>query len=135
MSYGADLPTVECIVLARPTRSVVMFLQMVGRGMCPAPGKSHFLLVDHGRVAAVESELPPTITALAQMGTQSRADTPVVDLGELRAFARFCSATSQASFAAIVPPDRARELVAIVGEIDSWLDQFMAALLIGIAHE
>jgi DNA repair protein RadD len=50
MSYGVDLPTVECIVLARPTRSVVMFLQMVGRGMRPAPGKSDFLLVDHGHV-------------------------------------------------------------------------------------
>ncbi len=50
MSYGVDLPTVECIVLARPTRSVAMFLQMVGRGMRPAPGKTDFLLIDHGRV-------------------------------------------------------------------------------------
>lgn len=50
MSYGVDLPTVECIVLARPTRSVVMYLQMVGRGMRPAPGKADFLLIDHGRV-------------------------------------------------------------------------------------
>jgi superfamily II DNA or RNA helicase len=48
-AYGIDLPTVECIVLARPTRSVVMFLQMCGRGMRPAPGKSDFLLIDHGR--------------------------------------------------------------------------------------
>jgi superfamily II DNA or RNA helicase len=49
-AYGIDLPTVECIVLARPTRSVVMYLQMVGRGMRPAPGKADFLLIDHGRV-------------------------------------------------------------------------------------
>jgi len=48
-AYGIDLPTVECIVLARPTRSVVMYLQMCGRGMRPAPGKSDFLLIDHGR--------------------------------------------------------------------------------------
>ena len=48
-AYGIDLPTVECIVLARPTRSVVMYLQMVGRGMRPAPGKADFLLIDHGR--------------------------------------------------------------------------------------
>jgi superfamily II DNA or RNA helicase len=50
MSYGVDLPTVECIVLARPTRSLVMFLQMAGRGMRPALGKTDFLLIDHGRV-------------------------------------------------------------------------------------
>jgi superfamily II DNA or RNA helicase len=50
LSYGVDLPSVECIVLARPTRSLVMYLQMAGRGMRPAPGKDSFLLIDHGRV-------------------------------------------------------------------------------------
>jgi DNA repair protein RadD len=50
LSYGIDIPSVECIVIARPTRSVVLFLQCVGRGMRPAPGKDHMILVDHGRV-------------------------------------------------------------------------------------
>lgn len=50
MAYGVDVPAVECIVLARPTRSLPMYLQMVGRGMRPAPGKDNFLLIDHGRV-------------------------------------------------------------------------------------
>ncbi|HEV2285203.1 MAG TPA: helicase-related protein, partial [Steroidobacteraceae bacterium] len=49
MSYGVDVPTVECIVIARPTRSLVMYLQMAGRGMRPAPDKHDFLLIDHGR--------------------------------------------------------------------------------------
>ena len=50
MAYGVDVPAVECIVLARPTRSLPMYLQMVGRGMRPAPGKDYFVLIDHGRV-------------------------------------------------------------------------------------
>lgn len=50
MAYGVDIPAVECIVLARPTRSVVMFLQSVGRGLRPAPGKESCILIDHGRV-------------------------------------------------------------------------------------
>jgi superfamily II DNA or RNA helicase len=50
MAYGVDVPAVECIVLARPTRSLPMYLQMVGRGMRPASGKEFFLLIDHGRV-------------------------------------------------------------------------------------
>ncbi|MBS0366713.1 MAG: DEAD/DEAH box helicase [Proteobacteria bacterium] len=50
MSYGVDIPMVECIVLARPTRSLVQYLQMAGRGMRPASGKTEFLLIDHGRV-------------------------------------------------------------------------------------
>ena len=49
-SYGTDIPSVECIQLARPTRSLVMFLQMVGRGRRPSPetGKTDCILIDHG---------------------------------------------------------------------------------------
>lgn len=50
MAYGIDIPAVEAIVLARPTRSLTMYLQMVGRGLRPAPGKSECVLIDHGRV-------------------------------------------------------------------------------------
>jgi len=52
MSYGVDVPSVECIVLARPTRSLVMYLQMVGRGLRPSPetDKQRCILIDHGRV-------------------------------------------------------------------------------------
>jgi len=50
LSYGIDIPSVECIVLARPTRSVVLMLQAIGRGMRPAPDKSSMILIDHGRV-------------------------------------------------------------------------------------
>lgn len=50
LSYGIDVPSVEAVVLARPTRSVVLYLQTIGRGMRPAPGKDHIILIDHGRV-------------------------------------------------------------------------------------
>lgn len=50
MSYGVDIPTVECIVLARPTKSLVMYLQMVGRGLRASPGKSACFVIDHGHV-------------------------------------------------------------------------------------
>jgi DNA repair protein RadD len=50
LSYGIDIPEVECVVLARPTRSVVLYLQCVGRSMRPAEGKAFSILIDHGRV-------------------------------------------------------------------------------------
>jgi DNA repair protein RadD len=50
LAYGVDVPAVECIILARPTRSLVMYLQMVGRGLRSAPGKTHCILIDHGHV-------------------------------------------------------------------------------------
>jgi superfamily II DNA or RNA helicase len=57
LSYGIDIPAVECVVLARPTRSIVLYLQAIGRGMRPSAGKDVCLVIDHGRV--VESLGPP----------------------------------------------------------------------------
>jgi DNA repair protein RadD len=46
-SYGFDLPELSCVVLARPTRSLMLFLQMIGRGLRTAEGKRDCLVLDH----------------------------------------------------------------------------------------
>jgi len=46
-TYGFDLPDLSCVVLARPTLSVVRYLQMVGRGLRAADGKTDCLVLDH----------------------------------------------------------------------------------------
>lgn len=46
-TYGFDLPELSCVVLARPTRSLMLYLQMIGRGLRIAPGKSDCLVLDH----------------------------------------------------------------------------------------
>ena len=46
-SIGFDLPALDCIQLARPTKSLGMYLQMLGRGLRPAPGKTDCLVLDH----------------------------------------------------------------------------------------
>jgi superfamily II DNA or RNA helicase len=38
---------VRCIILARPTRSEMLFVQMVGRGLRTADGKTDCLILDH----------------------------------------------------------------------------------------
>ena len=35
------------MILARPTRSLIRFIQMVGRVLRPAPGETKALLLDH----------------------------------------------------------------------------------------
>lgn len=50
LSYGVDIPRVEVVVMARPTKSLVLYLQSVGRGIRPFPGKNEMLFIDHGRV-------------------------------------------------------------------------------------
>jgi len=44
---GVDVPDVGCIVLARPTKSIVLYRQMIGRGLRPAPGKADCIVIDH----------------------------------------------------------------------------------------
>lgn len=43
---GTDLPWVSCVVLARPTSSGPLYVQMVGRGLRPYPGQRDALVLD-----------------------------------------------------------------------------------------
>lgn len=49
---GLDVPGIEVVIMARPTKSLGKFLQQVGRGLRPAKGKEYLILIDHvGNVA------------------------------------------------------------------------------------
>lgn len=44
---GFDVPGIECVQLARPTKSLVKYMQMVGRGLRPAEGKDACIILDN----------------------------------------------------------------------------------------
>lgn len=46
-SEGFDCPDLEFIQLARPTKSLSMYLQQVGRGLRPAEGKEYVTIIDN----------------------------------------------------------------------------------------
>ena len=46
LTTGVDWD-VRCIVLARPTKSEMLFVQIMGRGLRTANGKDHLLVLDH----------------------------------------------------------------------------------------
>ena len=46
LTEGWDCPSVDCIVILRPTKVSGLYSQMVGRGTRLAPGKDHLLLLD-----------------------------------------------------------------------------------------
>ena len=46
LTEGWDCPSVDCIVVLRPTKIRALYQQMVGRGMRLSPGKDHLLLLD-----------------------------------------------------------------------------------------
>jgi DNA repair protein RadD len=47
VSEGFDIPAASCAILLRPTQSLGLYLQQVGRVLRPAPGKDHALVLDH----------------------------------------------------------------------------------------
>jgi len=51
LTEGYDEPAVDSIILARPTKSSVLYTQMVGRGTRTFPGKSDCLILDFADVA------------------------------------------------------------------------------------
>jgi superfamily II DNA or RNA helicase len=46
LTEGFDQPDVDCVVIARPTKSRSLYQQMAGRGLRTAPGKTDCLLID-----------------------------------------------------------------------------------------
>ncbi len=44
---GVDCPEIGCIILLRPTKSLTMYLQSVGRGLRISPGKPDLIVLDH----------------------------------------------------------------------------------------
>lgn len=44
---GIDLPELEALIVARPTKSLSLHRQIIGRVLRPAPGKTQALILDH----------------------------------------------------------------------------------------
>jgi DNA repair protein RadD len=47
LTEGFDLPDMSCIILARPTKKMGLYRQMIGRGLRPSDGKTHVVILDH----------------------------------------------------------------------------------------
>lgn len=43
---GTDIPLIETVIIARPTKNISLYTQMVGRGLRLYPGKEKLLLID-----------------------------------------------------------------------------------------
>lgn len=62
LTTGFDAPRTDLIIMARPTKSTGLYIQMAGRGMRTAPGKENALVLDfagnvmrHGPVDAIRA--------------------------------------------------------------------------------
>ena len=76
---GFDLPDASCIVLARPTKSLALYLQMVGRGLRPKENGGDCILLDLAANTMTHG-LPEENRewSLAPRGEQAEGEAPVV---------------------------------------------------------
>lgn len=76
---GFDLPDASCIIIARPTMSLALYLQMVGRGLRPKPDGGDCILLDLA-ANAVTHGLPEDYRewSLEPRGAQKTGEAPVV---------------------------------------------------------
>jgi DNA repair protein RadD len=65
---GVDLPFLSCIMFARPTKSINLYIQQCGRGTRPFPNKKDFFILDHAgnvmRFGFIEDERPAVLEPL-----------------------------------------------------------------------
>jgi superfamily II DNA or RNA helicase len=64
---GLDVPAVGAVILLRPTRSLVLHRQQIGRGMRPTPGKAALTVLDHVGSTLLHGppDLEPQLTLLS----------------------------------------------------------------------
>jgi DNA repair protein RadD len=47
INEGVDIPGIEAVISLRPTKSLSLWLQFIGRALRPAPGKDRAIILDH----------------------------------------------------------------------------------------
>lgn len=82
VSEGFDLPAIEVAILARPTQSLSLYLQQVGRALRVFPGKAEAIILDHVG-AVITHGLPDEDREWSLDGVKrGKRETPANDNGE-----------------------------------------------------
>lgn len=74
LTEGFDAPSTRLLAIARPTRSEVMYVQMLGRALRPLPGVIDGLQTAEERRAAIADSAKPAATVLDYHGSGAQFD-------------------------------------------------------------
>jgi superfamily II DNA or RNA helicase len=61
LTEGFDLPDLQCLILARPTRQMGLYRQMIGRGLRIAEGKQCLVVLDHSGAVYTHGPVEDTV--------------------------------------------------------------------------
>lgn len=78
---GLDVPAASCVILARPTKSLTIYLQAVGRVMRPFTDKTDCIVLDHAGLTMIHDLVDvPREWTLDGKEKKPKDDTPVVSV-------------------------------------------------------
>lgn len=84
---GLDVPEATCLQITRPTASIRLYRQLVGRVLRPSPGKTEALIIDHTdnwkRLPPPNAAIDWTLNAEEQK-PRERRELEADELGEVR---------------------------------------------------
>ena len=81
LTEGYDEPSVDCVVMLRPTKVRSLYSQIIGRGTRLYPGKDHLLLLDFLWLAQEHSLISPA-HLIAGSAEEAEAITEALALGD-----------------------------------------------------
>jgi superfamily II DNA or RNA helicase len=119
ISEGVDVPVVECGIFLRPTQSMGLWMQQMGRILRAAPGKQHAVLLDHvGN--ALKHGVPETPREWSLVSAKRTKKEAEVDVVSVRVCAQCCGVhvpLPVCPFCGYVYPIRQREIEEMDGQL------------------
>ncbi|EPX71628.1 ATP-dependent DNA helicase Irc3 [Schizosaccharomyces octosporus yFS286] len=75
LTEGADIPNIDCLIIARPTNSPNLLTQMIGRGLRMSPGKKDCLVLDFcDSFNRVPLHMQPTLSGILEFDFPSTSN-------------------------------------------------------------
>jgi len=115
---GVDVPSVGGCILLRPTQSVGLHLQMIGRCLRPAPGKPAAVVLDHvGNTLRLGHHLEEREWSLDGIKKRDREAAPSVKVCPKCFSTTMSTAQICRECGHVFAPQEARELKVVDGEL------------------
>ncbi len=123
---GFDVPAIEAVILLRPTKSLSLYLQMVGRALRPSPGKDHAIILDHAGNSSLRADggqghgLPddPREWSLDDREKRKASEKAEVAVKQCRECFHVFRPAPKCPACGHVPPVQVREIEVVEGKLE-----------------
>ena len=116
ISEGTDVPAIEVGISLRPTKSLSLYIQQMGRVLRKHPGKTRALLLDHAGNCHRHGLITQHREWSLEEGTEKKR-TPSEIRQCLKCYAVYESSGTVCPECGTTPPPKPRELVRVAGEL------------------